>query len=85
MAVRGDRTRKHTHRQHRVLRSVRIRHHVEQGHRTVSCPTMLSVIRDEGFSFFLFTKHYKTVQNLHTQTHILIKYKSYKIGLHGDN
>lgn len=29
MAVRGDGAREHTHRQHRVLHFVRIRHHVE--------------------------------------------------------
>ena len=36
MALRWDGARKHTHRQRRVLHLVRIRHYVEQGHRTVS-------------------------------------------------
>lgn len=36
MAVCGDGARQHAHRQHRVVHPVGLRHHVEQGHRTVS-------------------------------------------------
>lgn len=68
MALRGDRAWKHTHRQHRVLHLVRICHHVEQGHRTVSFPNhCLVLIRSIVFFLVFQCIHQLATANMSTK------------------